>query len=228
MSPVGRSLCTMRHDGQGILQCWSLIRPRPANCSAGGPSDQIRQRLSMMPGDGTENVSLRGRHLTCVGLRMRCVCVALKIESHVRRVAHGCPAIDARSPRPVVVLFMGLTLVQLISGCIFTSTRPELAPDIAPKYGAGQGQYAQPGLDWWRGFRSRELTNLIEEAQATNFDIAAAIGRILQADAQAKIVGAPLLPEVDFVGFAERFKNPGLPERNLFHAELNASYEIDI
>jgi outer membrane protein, multidrug efflux system len=54
-----------------------------------------------------------------------------------------------------------------------------------------------------------------------------AIGRILQADAQAKIVGAPLLPAVDFVGFAERFKNPGGAERNRFHAALNASYEID-
>src|SRR5207244_12690287 len=99
--------------------------------------------------------------------------------------------------------------------------------DIPPRYGAGQGESAPPALDWWRGFRSRELTNLIEEAQLANFDIGAAIGRILQADAQAKIAGAPLLPAVNFVGFAERFKNPGVPERDLFHAALNASYEID-
>jgi multidrug efflux system outer membrane protein len=122
---------------------------------------------------------------------------------------------------------MGLTLVQMLSGCSFSSERPDLAVDVPPKYGAGQGEAAPPALDWWRGFRSSELTNLIEEAQIANFDIAAAIGRILQADAQAKIVGAPLLPAVDFVGFAERFKNPGGPERNRFHAALNASYEID-
>ena len=137
------------------------------------------------------------------------------------------PAIKARSLRPVFVAFMGLCLVQMLSGCIFSSERPELAAEIPPKYGAGQGESAPPALDWWRGFRSRELTNLIEEAQIANFDIGAAIGRILQADAQAKIIGAPLLPAVDFVGFAERFKNPGGPERNLFHAALNASYEID-
>jgi outer membrane protein, multidrug efflux system len=137
------------------------------------------------------------------------------------------PAINARSLRPVFVAFMGLCFVQMLSGCIFTSERPELAAEIPPKYGAGQGESAPPALDWWRGFRSRELTNLIEEAQIANFDIGAAIGRILQADAQAKIIGAPLLPAVDFVGFAERFKNPGGPERNLFHAALNASYEID-
>src|SRR6516225_9624526 len=129
--------------------------------------------------------------------------------------------------RPVFVVFVGLCLVPMLTGCIFTSTRPELAPDIPPKYGAAQGQSAPPSLDWWRSFRSRELTNLIEEAQIANLDIAAAIGRILQADAQAKLVSAPLLPEVDFVGFAERFKNPGVPERNLFHAALTASYEID-
>ena len=86
---------------------------------------------------------------------------------------------------------------------------------------------APPALDWWRGFRSRELTNLIEEAQAANLDIAAAIGRIMQADAQAKIIGAPLLPEVDFAGFAQRVRPPGGPERNVFQAALNASYEID-
>jgi outer membrane protein, multidrug efflux system len=133
----------------------------------------------------------------------------------------------ATSLRPVFVVFVGLCLVPMLTGCIFTSTRPELAPDIPPKYGAGQGQSAPPPLDWWRSFRSRELTNLIEEAQIANLDIAAAIGRILQADAQAKITGAPLLPMVNFDGFAERFRSRGGPEQNLFHATLNATYEID-
>src|SRR5262245_14793562 len=135
----------------------------------------------------------------------------------------------ATSLRPFFVAFVGLCLVAMLAGCIFTSARPDLAPDIPPKYGAGQGESAPPALDWWRSFRSRELTNLIEEAQIANLDIAAAIGRIIQADAQAKIIGAALLPEVDFAGFAERFRNAGagVPERNLFHAALNASYEID-
>src|ERR1700751_6107328 len=138
----------------------------------------------------------------------------------------------ATSLRPVFVVFVGLCLVPMLTGCIFTSTRPELAPDIPPKYGAGpghagQGQSPPPSLDWWRSFRSRELTNLIEEAEIANLDIAAAIGRILQADAQAKITGAPLLPMVNFDGFAERFRSRGGPEQNLFHATLNATYEID-
>ena len=133
----------------------------------------------------------------------------------------------ATSLRPFFVAIVGLSLVQMLSGCILGSERPDLAPDIPPKYGAGNGEAAPPALDWWRGFRSRELTNLIEEAQAANLDIAAAIGRIMQADAQAKIIGAPLLPEVDFAGFAQRVRPPGGPERNVFQAALNASYEID-
>src|SRR6266568_1837283 len=115
-------------------------------------------------------------------------------------------------------------MVSWLSGdwgkaCVALTLMPRFTGVLALKVG--------PMFDGWRSFRSRELTNLIEEAQIANLDIAAAIGRILQADAQAKITGAPLLPEVDFVGFAERFKSPGLPERNLFHAALNASYEID-
>ena len=63
---------------------------------------------------------------------------------------------------------------------------------------------ALPSLDWWRGFRSRELTDLIEEARTANLDIAAAVARIVQADAQSRIAGAALLPIVDADGGATR------------------------
>src|SRR5262245_38988490 len=125
-------------------------------------------------------------------------------------------AIDARSLRPVFVVFMGLCLVQMLSGCRVSSERPDLAAEIPPKYGAGQGESAPPSLDWWRGFGSRELTNLIEEAQLANFDIGAAIGRIIQADAQAKLLSVPLLPLVDAAASAARGKGPGGPEFNDF------------
>ena len=55
-----------------------------------------------------------------------------------------------------------------------------------------------PSLDWWRGFRSRELTSLIQQAESGNFDIAVAIAQIEQADAQARIAGAPLLADDRF------------------------------
>ena len=82
-------------------------------------------------------------------------------------------------------------------------------------------------LDWWRGFRSRELTALIEEAQTANFDIAVAIARIIQADAQSKIAGAPLLPAADFDASVTRSRPAGGPDRTTWRTAITASYEID-
>src|SRR5262245_28589039 len=128
----------------------------------------------------------------------------------------GSAVNKARSLRPFFVVFFGLFLVQMLAGCIFTSERPDVALDVPSKYGAGRGESAPPSLDWWRGFGSRELTNLIEEAQLANFDIGAAIGRIIQADAQAKLLSVPLLPLVDAAASAARGKGPGGPEFNDF------------
>jgi multidrug efflux system outer membrane protein len=135
--------------------------------------------------------------------------------------------IKARSFRPFFVVFLGLSLVQMLSGCIFSSERPDLALDVPPAYRAGRGVTSPPALDWWRGFRSGELTRLIEEAQTANLDIGAAIGRIMQADALSKIAGAPLLPGVDFAGSASRSRPPGGPMRDDYKVALNAGYEID-
>src|SRR5260370_30718395 len=115
------------------------------------------------------------------------VSVALKVGPMFDGWRTRARAITAGSLRPVFVVFMGLFLVQMLSGCILSSERPDLAAEIPPRYGAGQGQSAPPALDWWRGFRSRELTNLIEEAQLANFNIGAAIGRTPQSDAHTNI-----------------------------------------
>ncbi len=66
----------------------------------------------------------------------------------------------------------------------------------------GTAAEAWPSEDWWRGFRSPELSDLIEQARVQNFDIAAAIARVRQADAQVRIAGAPLLPTVAATGSA--------------------------
>ena len=68
---------------------------------------------------------------------------------------------------------------------------------------------------------------LIEQAQSANFDIAAAVARIVQADAQSKVAGAPLLPAANFTSSATRSRSPGGPERSALTVALNASYEID-
>ena len=95
-----------------------------------------------------------------------------------------------------------------------------------------------PSTDWWRGFNSSALNELMSQAQAANDDIAAAIARIRQADAQVRIAGAPLLPSLglDADGTRQRalqttLSPSGLTSRpatfNTFSAQLSASYEID-
>ena len=98
--------------------------------------------------------------------------------------------------RPVRWL-LGLCLVASSAGCILTKDLPVPALDVPDSYRAAKltgQQDAPPPLDWWRGFGSLELTDLMEEAQKVNLDIAASVALIAQADAQARIAGAPLLP----------------------------------
>src|SRR4030088_273044 len=102
---------------------------------------------------------------------------------------------------------VALSLSPALSGCILGSERPELNLDMPATYRAaprGEPDAAVPVLDWWRGFRSSELTALMEAAQLYNLDIAAAIAQIVQADAQVGVSGAPLLPSVTGTATAER------------------------
>jgi len=130
--------------------------------------------------------------------------------------------------RNVVVALSGIGLVQMLGGCILTE-RTVLGIEIPAGYQAAPRlpAAAPPPLDWWRSFGSRELTSLIEKAQESNFDVAAAIARILQADAQSKVAGAPLLPSAEFDASATRSRPPGGPDGNTFRTAISASYELD-
>jgi multidrug efflux system outer membrane protein len=95
-----------------------------------------------------------------------------------------------------------LCLVASSAGCLLTKDLPDPALDIPQGYKAARltNPDAPPTLDWWRGFRSTELTTLMEEAQTVNLDIAAATARFIQADAQARIAGGALLPSLNGTG----------------------------
>src|ERR1700722_242878 len=123
--------------------------------------------------------------------------VALKSNSGVTRFGG-----KIRIASAVAALLLGPGL----SGCILGSEKPELGLEVPATYREG-GHHAPdaavPALDWWRGFRSSELTKLMEAAQIYNLDIAVAIAQIVQADAQVGVSGAPLLPSVTGTGNAE-------------------------
>jgi multidrug efflux system outer membrane protein len=93
-----------------------------------------------------------------------------------------------------------------------------------------------PKTEWWDEYNSPELERLIQTARKNNADIAVAVARIREADAQAKISGASLLPSVDASGGASRsFSKSRATDGSLstdvsddVSAGLRASYELDI
>ena len=135
--------------------------------------------------------------------------------------------------------FAVLGLVASSAGCILTKDLPDPALDVPEGYKAARlstATDAPPTLDWWRGFRSRELTGLMEEAQTVNMDIAAATARFRQADAQARIAGAALLPSLNGNGQESYSRTSGSSASGLtnggrevvnYSASLSASYELD-
>src|SRR5271169_5374207 len=125
-----------------------------------------------------------------------------RIRAHAR--IKGARARFGDTLRAVAAL-AALALSPALTGCILGSERPELNLDMSDSYRAaprGDADAAVPMLDWWRGFRSGELTTLMEAAQIYNLDIAVAIAQIVQADAQVGVSGAPLLPSVSGTGSA--------------------------
>jgi NodT family efflux transporter outer membrane factor (OMF) lipoprotein len=142
--------------------------------------------------------------------------------------------------RPVISLgTVSLVLSPLLGGCFVGVDRPDAGVEIPPAYTAGprNAQTALPSVDWWRGFRSKQLTDLIEESLTSNLDIAAAVARIVQADANARVSGSALLPVVGLDGSFSRSRSSQSSgttttgssgsERQLYSASLTASYEID-
>jgi outer membrane protein, multidrug efflux system len=103
-----------------------------------------------------------------------------------------------------LVIRSALPLVLLLSGCDLGPgyQRPALEMPVAFRATSATEAAAWPSEDWWRGFRSPDLTDLIEAARVENLDIAAAVARVRQADAQVRIAGAPLLPTVNATGRA--------------------------
>jgi len=128
----------------------------------------------------------------------------------------------------------------LLAGCSVGPAykRPDVALPAQWHESAGTGTgdasaSAWPAAEWWHGFGSAKLDELIAEAERNNDDLAGAIARVQEADAQARIAGAALLPSLDLgaTGTRERAQTTtlGVGGRvfNVFNSELSASYELD-
>ncbi len=132
--------------------------------------------------------------------------------------------------------------VVLLAGCSVGDAyvRPAVKPPTAWKAAAAPAAAAWPSADWWRYFRSLRLDELMRQGQQGNFDLAAAMARVRQADAQVAIAGASLLPSLSgsagatrsrassSAGSSSSTKGTVKPVYTTStNTLLNASYEID-
>ena len=138
--------------------------------------------------------------------------------------------------------FLAATLA--LGGCALGPffERPKVEVPGAFRASADSAQSAWPAQGWWRNFRSGELDALINRARVYNDDLAAAAARVIQADAQVRISGSPLLPSVDATGdYSYRRSGTGSSTSSAFgvgrsryfdtrtySVGLQSSYDLDL
>ena len=156
----------------------------------------------------------------------------MRQQSPDAAVGRPCPPTLYRTVRWLTVLGMAV----MSASCILTQDLPDPALDVPSAYKYAGKSDALPSLDWWRGFRSSELTQLMEEAQTVNLDIAAAVARMVQADAQARQAGAALLPSLSGGASETYSRTSGSSASGLtngghevvnYSTSLSASYQLD-
>lgn len=136
-------------------------------------------------------------------------------------------------------LSSSLALAVLLGGCSIGD--PYVAPAAPPPAAwSGASHTADwPTPDWWRRFGSPRLDALMQDAMRGNFDIAAAMARVRQAEAQVEIAGGALLPSLTANSSASRGRasmattsSSSVVSRKptyttTYGATVSASYEID-
>lgn len=141
-----------------------------------------------------------------------------------------------------------LLTLPLLGGCALLAEPHPAPPPVPAAWDTTAPDKAAPvwpDARWWQGFGSAELDRLEAQAESANTDLAAALTRIRQAEAQAKVAGAPLLPSLSAGGSGDRSISrntssgssgsglssgggSGTRTSTSFSGNLQASYEIDL
>jgi outer membrane protein, multidrug efflux system len=129
--------------------------------------------------------------------------------------------------KQLVIILLSLAL----SACSLTPGYQRPPMDIPEGWSAASHAAPPPShreeSAFWQEFESEDLNRVVEVALAQNLDLEAALQRIEQARAQAKVAGAALLPSVDASGNAtQNYQEVGNTSRWQGLAAL--SYELDL
>jgi NodT family efflux transporter outer membrane factor (OMF) lipoprotein len=125
-------------------------------------------------------------------------------------------------------------ILLLTTACATTS--PVLAPQVGTPAGWSEpatADAAAVSADWWQRFGSAELQTLVDEALAGSPDLAIAVERVRQAEAQVRVAGASLFPQVDVAASSSARTTRDRSTNSSVRTEgagttLSASYELDL
>jgi outer membrane protein, multidrug efflux system len=113
------------------------------------------------------------------------------------------------------------------------------APDawVSPQSGADTNSPAAETA-WWKSFHDTELNSLVLRAAQSNLTIRAAVARVREARAAARIVSADFSPSLDAAGSyaRQRYSANGFPpfppnvplDADVYQAGFDAAWELDI
>jgi len=142
----------------------------------------------------------------------------------------------------IVKKVMPVLLAGLLAGCV-------VGPDYRPPKTAAPPQWVSPGAGgetnppaadaaWWKSFHDAELDSLIVRAAQSNLTARAALARVREARAAARVVSAALSPSLDAAGSyaRQRYSANGFPpfppsvplDADVYQAGFDAAWELDI
>lgn len=131
----------------------------------------------------------------------------------------------------VIASWPGLICASLLAGgCATLTPTPVTVPELSAQWQHTPAAEGFVEMDWWRGFGSEELNRLVDEAGRESLDVAAAVARVRQAQANARIARAGLLPDVGLgveAGRQGSLKGSSASDTSSYSAVLNASFELD-
>jgi multidrug efflux system outer membrane protein len=131
----------------------------------------------------------------------------------------------------------------LVIGCASAPSvqHPKLNTEIPSAYQTPTTTTTQTDSLWWATFSDSRLDTLIDQALLYNHNLQAASARLQMAQAQAKLAGAPLYPQIglglsaakrkqNFIGFPIPGQGAGVNSSTseTFGVSVNRSWEIDL
>ncbi len=139
---------------------------------------------------------------------------------------------------------VSLFIISQLTGCqilgqIYQRPTPNLPEQFGQVSVSSAEQKAETDIalaTWWTLFNDAQLNSLVEKALSQNTNVHVAVARIEEADAQAREIGANILPTVslDGSGVRNRVTEAGIfpvfngNPRSTYHLALNAAIELDV